>query len=133
MITVNKNTHKNCRYCNYCKYFSTEGEMMWWFERNMFGPGICTLSRVNNYTNFYMSCDAFEYSPIQNVYNVETPEFVEYWKGAKKFQSDMYNDILELKARQRKENKLDAVSDYVETTKLVRKSKNIKNHKLNGK
>lgn len=133
MITVNKSIHKNCHYCNYCKYFKAEGEMLWWFERSIFGPGICTLSQENNYTNFYKSCTAFEYSSIQNVYNIETPEFVEYWQGARKFQRDMYNDILELKGRIRKMNNLVTVSDYVETNKLKRKSKNIKNHKLNGK
>lgn len=127
---------ENYRYCNYCKYFKAEGEMLWWFERNIFGPGICTLTRTNNYTNFYMSCAAFAYSPIQNVYNIETPEFVEYWKEARAFQSDMYNDILGLRAHRVKENKYDEISDcsdYIETKKLMRRSTSIKNHKVNGK
>lgn len=121
--------------------------MMWWFERNIFGPGICTLIKENNYSTFFQSCDNFEYSPIKNEYGIETPEFIDEWRKARRFESDMYNDILTERARIRAEerekqdlgeavqideNGNQIFEDYKETRRLKTKIKNIRNHRLNA-
>lgn len=98
-----------------------------------------------------MSCDNFEYSAIKNEYGIEIPEFIDEWRKARRFESDMYNDILTERARIRAEERekqglgeavqldesgnqiLTTFEDYKETRRLKTKIKNIRNHGLNGK
>ncbi len=126
MNCLNEN---NCRYCNYCKYFRSYGQTSLWItNKDGFGPGLCDLYSSHKYIDhkyFYMSCDWFCYDPLKNQYNLESPDYIKDWLDARKFQSDMYNDILDYKSKEyREREKAVTLQDYIEMRKrFVQRSK----------
>ena len=121
---VNKN---NCRYCNYCKYFTCPerpNTLLYFLTgKDSFGPGICKLLKDHKY--FYMTCSGFCYDPLKNQFNLESPDYIKEWLDARQFESDMYNDILDYKAKEYRESKnAITLQDYIEMRKRsVRQSK----------
>lgn len=104
----------NCSYCNYCKYFTCLDGMLYWItNKDSFGPGLCKLFKEHKY--FYMTCEGFCYDPLKNQYNLESPDFIKEWLNARQFESDMYQDILDYKAKEYRERE-DTISlkDYIE-------------------
>ncbi len=119
---MSKNT---CSYCNYCKHFTCPDRASYWItSRDGFGPGLCKLFEDHKY--FYMTCNWFCYDPLKNQYNLESPDYITDWLDARKFQSDMYNDILDYKAKEYREDreKVVTLQDYMEMReRFVQRSK----------
>ena len=72
--------------CNYCKYYAHSQTIEAMFDCAY--RGACNMFPPKGYFTGYFpvfynaACDHFVYSPIRNLYGIESPDYIEEWLEA---------------------------------------------------